>query len=124
MIDMKTFLNVLAVLTAAVVNMVSGTAVMTVGRVHALAISDKDSELPLISQASTAYTATNAPMLVGMFLGVATLVGLSLVIRSKRFHWLLPFLLALSFVVATLHLMFVVFGVTIPLVRIISTMSE
>ena len=121
---MKATLDVVAILAASIVNLVAGTTQLTIGRVHARMFSEMDMELPLISRATVAYTSTAAPVIVGLILGMAILAGLSFVFRSERLRWLLPFLLSLSFIVAFLHIMFVSFGVTLPLVRITHTMGQ
>lgn len=120
---MRTIPDLLAIFTVSVVHIISGITLITIGRVHSRLFSEMDMELPLISKASAAYTATVAPIVVGLILGLTTLVGLGLVLRSERLRWLLPSLLSLSFVVAFLHIMFVSFGVTLPLVRITHTMG-
>lgn len=121
---MKATLDVLAILAAAIVNLVAGVTLINIGRVHTRLFSEMDMALPIISRASAAYTATVAPIIVGVILGIATLAGLGLVFRSERLRWLLPFLLSVSFIVAILHIMFVLFGVTLPLVRITYTMGQ
>ena len=121
---MKATLDVLAILAAAIVNFVAGVTLIHIGRVHTRLFSGMDMELPMISKAAAAYTATVAPMIVGSILGVATLAGLGFVFRSEKLRWLLPFLLSVSFLVAILHIMFVAFGVTLPLVRVAYTMGQ
>jgi uncharacterized membrane protein len=121
---MKATLDVLAILAASIVNLVAGVTITNIGRVHTRLFSEMDMELPLISKASAAYTATVAPIIVGLILGIATLAGLGFIFRSERLRWMLPFLLSISFIVAILHIMFVSFGVTLPLVRITYTMGQ
>ena len=123
-IPMKATLDVFAILAAAIVNLVAGVTLINIGRVHTRLFSEMDMELPLISKASTAYTATVAPIAVGVIFGIVTLAALGFVFRSERLRWLLPFLLSVSFIVAILHIMFVSFGVTLPLTRITHTMGE
>ena len=122
--NMKKIFTALAILSATVVHVISGSALASIGRIHAFQFAGTDSELPLISELAFNYTATGAPLIIGLFLAAATLVGLGLIFRSSRFQWLLPFLLSISFVTAIVHIMLVVFGVTIPLLRTMAIMSE
>jgi len=121
---MKATLDVLAIIAASIVNLVAGVTITNIGRVHTRLFSEMDMELPLISKTSAAYTATVAPIIVGLILGIATLAGLGFIFRSERLRWMLPFLLSISFIVAILHIMFVSFGVTLPLVRNTYTMGQ
>ena len=121
---MKCVLNLLAVIAASIVHLISGPTLINIGRVHTRLFTEMEMELPLISKASAAYTGTIVPMIVGLILGVATLLGLGFVYRSERIRWLLPVMISISFVVAILHIMFVSFGATLPLVRITSTMGH
>ena len=121
---MNPILTAIAILAATVVHIISGSALISIGRSHASLFKEADCELPLISELSTNYTATTAPIIVGLLLGMMTLLGLGLVFRFQTFHWLLPLLLSLSFVTAILHIMFVVFGITVPLLPVTPTMSQ
>ena len=121
---MKATLDVFAILAAAIVNLIAGVTLINIGRVHTRLFSEMDMELPLISKVSTAYTATAAPITVGVIFSIVTLAVLGFVFRSERLRWLLPFLLSVSFIVAILHIMFVSFGVTLPLTRITHTMGQ
>ena len=121
---MRATLDLLAILAASVAHFISGITLVNIGRVHTRLFSGMDMELPLISKAATAYTATAAPIVTGLALGLGTLVGLGLVFRSEKSRWLLPFLLTLSFIAVLLHIMFVSFGVTLPLVGGIHTMEQ
>ena len=121
---MKPILTAIAILAVTVVHIISGSALISIGRSHASLFKEADCKLPLISELSTNYTATTAPIIVGLLLGMMTVLGLGLVFRPQTFHWLLPFLLSLSFVTVILHIMFVVFGITVPLLPVTPTMSQ
>ena len=86
--------------------------------------SEMDMELPMISKASMAYTTTAAPIVVGLLLGLVTLAGLVLINRSERLRGLLPFLLSVSFIVVILQIVFVSFGVSLPLVKMAEAMAQ
>ena len=121
---MKPILDYISIFAASIANIISGFSLIAIGRAHARMFFETDSELPLISNASIAYTSTFAPILVGLIVGVATLAGLVFVRRSDRFRSLLPFLLTISFIFVILHIMFVAFGAALPLFRITYSMSE
>lgn len=121
---MRTLFDILAIIAASVVHLISGPALINIGRVHTHLFSGMEMDLPLISRATVSYTATFFPIIVGLVLGVTTLLGFGVVYRNERIRWLLPFLLTVSFVVAILHIMFVSFGVTLPLVRITYSMGQ
>lgn len=120
----RKLLDLITILTASIAHFVSGITIVNIGRVHSRLFSEMDMELPLISKLSASYTATAAPIIAGAALALATLVGLGLVLRSERLRWMFPFLLALSFVVVILHIVFVSFGVTLPLMRITYSIGQ
>lgn len=121
---MRTILDLVAVFTASAAHFVSGFTLVGIGRLYIRVFSESEMELPMISKASAGYTATVVPIMIGVVLGLATLAGLGMVLRSEKTRWLLPFLLTLSFVILILHILFVWIGATLPLLRISSTMSE
>jgi hypothetical protein len=122
---MKTALNIATVLVASLANIFSGFILVAVGRSHARLFSEQlNSELPVITQLSVAYTASIAPIVLGILLGLVTLVGLTLILRSEKMRWSFPHLLSLSFLAVILNLMFVAFAVSVPLFRITYSMSE
>ncbi|YCM46468.1 hypothetical protein V2O64_10605 [Verrucomicrobiaceae bacterium 227] len=116
--------DLLAVIAASIAHLVSGITTINIGRVHTRLFSETDMELPMITRAVVSYTATSAPVIVGVALGLATLLGLGLVLRSEKTRWIFPFLLALSFVTVIFHLIFVSFGMSLPLTRIADTMGQ
>ncbi len=122
--QIRKLLDLIAVLAASIAHFVSGITIVNIGRVHFRLFSEMDMELPLISKLSASYTATAAPIIAGVALALVTLVGLGLVLRSEKRRWMLPFLLALSFVAVIMHIVFVSFGVTLPLMRITYTMGQ
>jgi hypothetical protein len=123
---MKTILNTITILTASLANIISGYVAVTVGRTHTRLFLEQytDMELPLISQASVNYTATNSPIIMGFIIGIGTLVGLSLILRSERKQWLFASFLCLSFLTAFLQILIVALAVSVPFFRITYTMSE
>ena len=66
---MKPILTAIAILAATVVHIISGSALISIGRSHASLFKEADCKLPLISELSTNYTATTAPIIVGLLLG-------------------------------------------------------
>lgn len=121
---MRATFDLLSILAASVAHFVSGVALAYIGRFHIRVYSGMEMELPLISEAAVSYTATSAPIITGLVVGLGGLAGMLLVFRSGKYRWLLPLLLTLSFVAAILHIMFVTFGVTLPLVPMIHTMNQ
>ena len=120
---MKTTFDALAILAAGTVHILSGFVLVYIGRMHAIHFESIDAELPLITQVCFSYTLTLFPILMGLLLGLATLLGLGLSLRVEKVRDLLPFLLSISFVVGVLHIVFVLFAVSIPLVRVMSHMG-
>jgi hypothetical protein len=121
---MKKILDIVAISIASIAHLTTGVFLASIGRAFTRMFSEVDMELPLISKVSVGYTAMVSPILVGIALCLATLVGLVLVSRSEKIRWLLPFLLTISFVVVILHLMFVSFGVMLPLMHMVSMMNQ
>jgi tetrahydromethanopterin S-methyltransferase subunit C len=123
---MKKILNTIAILTASIANIISGYVAVTVGRTHTRLFSEyfTDMELPVISQASVNYTATSAPIILGFIIGIGTLLGLSLILRSERKQWLFPCWLSLSFLTAFLQILIIAIAVSVPFSRITYIMSE
>jgi hypothetical protein len=122
--QIRKLLDLIAVLAASIAHFVSGITIVNIGRVHSRLFSEMDMELPLISKLSASYTASAAPIITGVALSLVTLVGLGLVLRPEKRRWMLPFLLALSFVAVIMHIAFMSFGVTLPLMRITYTMGQ
>jgi hypothetical protein len=107
--------DLIAIVAASIAHLVSGITTMNIGRVYTPLFAETDSILPMITRAAIGYTATSAPIIVGVALGLATLLGLGLVLRSEKMHSIFPFLLALSFVAVILQLVFVPLGIALPL---------
>ena len=120
---MKKLLDLLAITVASIAHLITGVFLVNIGRIFTRMYSDTDMQLPLLSKASVTYTATAAPIMVGLGLCLATLVGLGMAFRSERTRWLLPFLLTISFVAVILHLTSILFGVTSPLVKMVDMMN-
>lgn len=121
---MRNSLNILSILAASFVHPIAGVFVSGMGQAHAQFFMELNVKLSVVSQAAVPYAASGAPVAVGLVLGLATLVGLSLVFRSEKHRWLLPFLLSVSFVLVILHITFVWIGVNVPLLNMVPTMGE
>jgi type II secretory pathway component PulF len=121
---MKNFPNIIAILAVGVSHIFIGILVSVIGRIHAELFEPMEMILPLISQAAINYTATTWPLYFGVAVGVGSMVGLYAISRSETARRMLPFLLAVSFVAALLHLSFVAYAVALPSEKILSSMSE
>ena len=116
---MKTALNYLSIVAVSIAHGIVGVSAMWYGRTHAALFLDTEMELPVISQVILAYTASPLPVVIGIGMALASLLGLILAARSPKWCGLLPFLLTLSLVSALLHLATVSFASNLPLVKLI-----
>ena len=125
---MKRVTDVLAILMATTLHIISGYVLIAIGRSHLRLYSElmhfEASSLSFTTNTAIAYTSTNAPITLGFLFGAITLFFLVFVIRSERFRWTFPILLAFSFCVATIPVIFVGYGVSDPFLRITYSMSE
>jgi len=121
---MRKSLNILSILAASFTHLIAGIFVSGMGQAHAQFFMELNVKLSVVSQAAVLYAESGAPVAVGLVLGLVTLVGLCLVLRSEKHRWLLPFLLSISFVLVIIHINFVWFGVNTPLLKMVQALGE
>ena len=125
---MKKVADIFAILTATTLHGISGYLLIAIGRSHTRLFAElmrfDAAYLSFPTNAATAYTSTNAPIILGFLLAAATLFGLGFVIRSERSRWSFPFLLSVSFAAAIIPIIFVGYGVSRPFFNITYSMSE
>lgn len=111
---MKTALNFLAILMAAVANILTGHLIAHIGKVQTAHWMKQDCELPRLTTLCLSYATSPVAVAFGWFFGVMTMVGLSALLRSENGRSSFLWLLSLSFVVVIVQLMAFAFGMALP----------
>jgi len=114
----------IAIATSAVAHIIAANLVMFSGRVFKELFIGIDAELPIITSIFISYTASGIATYIGILLSLLFLAILFLAYRSAKSSWLFPLLLTVSFVVSLLLVMSALFAISLPLLRITSTMGN
>jgi hypothetical protein len=124
---MKAILDFISIAAVCFAHLAAGPAVTGIGRMHARLFASAgidEMDLPMLTRWMIRYTATGTPVILGIILGLVSLLGLVHINRSEKHRWLMPFFLTVSFVAVILHLIAVCQGVALPLSRVTYSMGN